>query len=341
MNGMGVTLNFDASQVEPNVAFDPVPSGWYKCIIEDSKMEPTSNGGAMMALTMKIIEGDYANRKLFDRLNLQNANPQAVEIAYKTLSAISRAAGVMQVQNSTQLHNIPMWVKAKYVGPEKDKSDPNKVYDPKNDVKGYDHISADHTAPLKSDAVTAGGVAGAPQGTPPWAAGAAGGAPAAPAAGAPPVAQQPPYSPPHAQVQVGQAAQPWANPGNAPVAAAPSPAAASPAPGAPAGDGAPPWATGASASPAPAAAAAPPPPAQAAPPPPQATGPQMLPAANGVSYDSFIKQGWTDALLVQHGMMAQPAAAAPPPPQAAPAPATAPPPPGAAGTAAPPWATGA
>lgn len=30
----------------------------------------------------------------------------------------------------------------------------------------------------------------------------------------------------------------------------------------------------------------------------------MLPAANGATYESFIAQGWTDALLVQHGMMA-------------------------------------
>lgn len=30
----------------------------------------------------------------------------------------------------------------------------------------------------------------------------------------------------------------------------------------------------------------------------------MLPAANGASYESLIAAGWTDALLVQHGMMA-------------------------------------
>jgi hypothetical protein len=33
-------------------------------------------------------------------------------------------------------------------------------------------------------------------------------------------------------------------------------------------------------------------------------GRAMLPAANGATYESFIAQGWTDALLVQHGMMA-------------------------------------
>ncbi len=29
----------------------------------------------------------------------------------------------------------------------------------------------------------------------------------------------------------------------------------------------------------------------------------MLPAANGITYDQYIANGWTDALLIQHGMM--------------------------------------
>lgn len=50
-----------------------------------------------------------------------------------------------------------------------------------------------------------------------------------------------------------------------------------------------------------------PPPAPAAPmaPPPAPAAPvrQMTAAANGVPYEAYIAQGWTDALLVQHGMM--------------------------------------
>jgi len=42
----------------------------------------------------------------------------------------------------------------------------------------------------------------------------------------------------------------------------------------------------------------------AVPPPPAAPVRQMLPAAGGASYESFIAGGWTDALLVQNGYMA-------------------------------------
>lgn len=54
--------------------------------------------------------------------------------------------------------------------------------------------------------------------------------------------------------------------------------------------------------PVPAPVTVPPPPAVAAlvPVPPAH---QMTPAANGVAYEAYIAQGWTDALLRQHGMM--------------------------------------
>jgi len=51
-------------------------------------------------------------------------------------------------------------------------------------------------------------------------------------------------------------------------------------------------------------AAVPPAPPPMPPAPPAAPVRVMLPAANGTTYEAFIAAGWTDALLVQHGMMA-------------------------------------
>lgn len=48
----------------------------------------------------------------------------------------------------------------------------------------------------------------------------------------------------------------------------------------------------------------PPAPVAAVAPPPAPVGRQMLPAANGVSYEQYIQAGWNDVLLVQNGMMA-------------------------------------
>lgn len=108
-----VAFNFDGTQHEPNAGFTPVPAGWYNVAIEKSEMKSTAKGdGAMMVFTLNIIDGQYAGKKLFVRLNIQNPNQQAVDIAYGELSAISHAVGVIQWNETTQLHGIPFQVQA-------------------------------------------------------------------------------------------------------------------------------------------------------------------------------------------------------------------------------------
>lgn len=129
-------LNFDASSVPPQEALEPVPSGWYICQIVDSSMEPTKNQqGSFLALELQILDGPYAGRKVFDRLNLNNANQVAQEIAYKTLSAICHAVGILQVADSQQLHGKPLEVKVSLrpAGPGGD----GQHYEANNVVKGY------------------------------------------------------------------------------------------------------------------------------------------------------------------------------------------------------------
>ena len=65
-----------------------------------------------------MLEGAYAGRKLFDRLNLVNSNPTTVEIAQRTLSAICHATGLMQVDDSEQLHLIPLIADVKVQPPK-------------------------------------------------------------------------------------------------------------------------------------------------------------------------------------------------------------------------------
>lgn len=199
-------LNFDASQVAPSEALEAIPAGWYTAQMTASEMKPTADGtGAYMRAEFTILGGEYAGRKLFDRINLQNKNPVAVEIGYKTLSAICHAVGVIQVQDSQQLHGRPLQLKVslRAAGPGAD----DKYYEASNEVKGYK--AADAGAP----------VAGAP----------AGGAPAWANQQAPAAPQQPQYAPPPAQAapqyappvqQQAPAAQPWQQPA-APVQQAP------------------------------------------------------------------------------------------------------------------------
>jgi len=99
---------FDASAVEPS-SYDVLPPGKYLAQIVASEMRATKDGsGQYLYMEVDIIEGQYAGRKLFDRLNLVNASADAVQIAQRTLSSICRAVGKLQVSNSEQLHLIPL-----------------------------------------------------------------------------------------------------------------------------------------------------------------------------------------------------------------------------------------
>ena len=126
--------NFDANTVDPNVAYEPIPAGWYKAVIAASEEKPTkSQLGSYLQLELQVIEGPQQGKKLTDRLNLNNPNQTASEIAYRTLSAICHAVGVMTPRQSSDLHDKPLMVKVA-VKPA------DGQYSASNEVKGYEAV---------------------------------------------------------------------------------------------------------------------------------------------------------------------------------------------------------
>lgn len=105
---------FDANQVEPAAKFDPIPAGKYLAVITESEQKPTKAGtGNYLQLTFQIHEGIYKGRILWARLNLDNPNATAVQIARAELSAICRAVGVTAPGDSVELHNLPLMITVK------------------------------------------------------------------------------------------------------------------------------------------------------------------------------------------------------------------------------------
>jgi len=140
---------FNAANVEPNAPRDPIPAGWYKAVVSESIEKPTkAQTGSYLQLTLEVIEGEHAGRKVFERLNLKNPNAQAVEIAQRSLSGICRAIGVMTPRNSQDLHDKPMMIKVK-VTPEQN------GYSAGNEIAEYAEVQ-------KASAPASGGA------TPPW-----------------------------------------------------------------------------------------------------------------------------------------------------------------------------
>ena len=142
---------FDASKVEPAIPFEPIPAGKYLAMITASEMKPNKAGtGRFLELCFTIIEGEYKNRTLWARLNLENPNELATKIAQSELSAICRAVGVTAPNDSVELHNLPLVIRVSC----KKRKDTGEIT---NEIRGYE----------KRDAVT-----GKPQqaqtNTPPW-----------------------------------------------------------------------------------------------------------------------------------------------------------------------------
>lgn len=148
---------FDATNVEPNAGFDPIPAGKYVAAITASAMKPTKNGkGEYLELEMEVLEGPFKGRKLWDRLTLKHTNTQTVEIAKGTLSAICRAVNVLRPRDSVELHNLPLVVSVAI----KNREDPPHIGEPTNTIKGY--------AKRDTGVATQRPMAAASGGTPPW-----------------------------------------------------------------------------------------------------------------------------------------------------------------------------
>lgn len=187
-------FSFNAATVEPSEAFVVYPAGWYKGQIDQSEMKATRDGkGRYLELRVSLIDGKYNGKKAFIRLNVENANAETREYAFKDLSAICHAIGVMQFEDTQQLHGRPLLIKVKVRPASGD-------YEASNDVNGFKPIT--ENIKLCDEAYGAGS--------------------AAPAFGAPGAGAPAPFTPPVAPQQQSAPAQPWAAPQQAaPVQQAP------------------------------------------------------------------------------------------------------------------------
>lgn len=144
---------FNATEVEPTSSFEPIPAGKYLAAITESEMKPTKNGsGSYLQMTFTIIEGEFKNRVLWARLNLNNPNATAVKIARSELSAVCHAVGVMQPRDSVELHNLPLVITVKL----KKREDTGELT---NEIRGYEPKAASTGQPQQAPVTS---------NTPPW-----------------------------------------------------------------------------------------------------------------------------------------------------------------------------
>jgi hypothetical protein len=147
--------DFDASQVDTTDTFAPLPAGEYVAAIVESDWKDTKSGtGRYLKLTLEILEGEHAGRRVWDMLNLENSNQTAVDIARKSLAGICHALGIMIPRDSSTLHDKPLRIKLAVQAA-------SGGYEASNRVKGY--------LPAGGKAAPASAPAPGGKAPPPWA----------------------------------------------------------------------------------------------------------------------------------------------------------------------------
>lgn len=138
------SFSFDAAtHVAPPVpSREPLPRGMYQVIVMASDLKPTQAGtGEYIELTLQVVDGEHSGRRVWDRLNVSNPNKTAEEIAKRQLQELCLAAGVTNLTDTEQLHDIPVLAEI-----DLDRKDPTR-----NRVMGYGSVGA--AKPVASQAV--------------------------------------------------------------------------------------------------------------------------------------------------------------------------------------------
>lgn len=125
----------DFSDVVDTGTLEAVPAAVYLANIIASELKDTKSGsGKYLQLTWEILEGPFARRKIFERLNVVNGNKTAENIGKSQYSKLCTAAGFPTQQKiSTVLHGIPCRIKVVV------KTDAQ--YGDSNEIKNYEAVA--------------------------------------------------------------------------------------------------------------------------------------------------------------------------------------------------------
>ncbi|MGH2341106.1 DUF669 domain-containing protein [Segnochrobactraceae bacterium EtOH-i3] len=89
---MAQFTNYDFDEVEDTDLFQP---GEYPMQVTDAEVVRKDNGAEMLKLVYTILDGPYANRKVFGNYNIVHPSKQAQDIARRNIKSLCKAIGVM------------------------------------------------------------------------------------------------------------------------------------------------------------------------------------------------------------------------------------------------------
>lgn len=108
-------LEFDTAGEEEMDDFSVVPAATYNVqIVKSDLKDNKAKNGKRLTFQLKILDGKYKGRMLFEGLNYIHPDSQTQQISRKVLTSMVKACGLKKIQSNTaELHKIPLTVKVK------------------------------------------------------------------------------------------------------------------------------------------------------------------------------------------------------------------------------------
>lgn len=140
---------FDASAHDTTARdYEDLPNGIYDLETVAGELKPTSTGGTMLALQYSVIAPEnFAGRRIFANMNIENSSAKAQEIGQQELASLCRALELSTINDTDEL--LLKSFRAK-VGMEKQGADPK--YKPRNKVVRFYYPDEGDLPPLAVDA---------------------------------------------------------------------------------------------------------------------------------------------------------------------------------------------
>lgn len=129
------------SAAEVQDSFTPLPKGVYGVQVESAEVKQTKTGKVMYTLTLKVVAGEYAGRKLWSNLVVSPESPQALGFFFRDMAALGADAEFFTSNPSEAdvcARIIDQFAKARV---DIQKDDPTR-----NEVKGF--MPADDATPV-------------------------------------------------------------------------------------------------------------------------------------------------------------------------------------------------
>lgn len=146
-------LNMDLSDTPSGMGFDPIPAGEYPAQIVGTDLTRSQNDDLMLNLTWQVMEGDHAERLVFDRVMLSGSD-KSVAFGKRKIKTIADAIGhpnPNRVEDTEELHGRPCLIVVAI-----------KPYngEDRNEVRNYKPITKADPAPAAAAAPSASAAQG-------------------------------------------------------------------------------------------------------------------------------------------------------------------------------------